>query len=761
MTMSVTESTRASIGFLMVSKRLLKRIVLISFLLSLWLVPQAVQGSGAYRLLNYTGTLTDNTLELETLPAGFSEVVTTAVSGQVNLVVSSSSVASQLWDGPNTVFDGTVHGGTGTWDNFTTNFTDAEVTVNQAWLGGTAIFAAEPGTVTLGDNIAFNGMQFTSDGYTIVGAGGFTLVPTGTVVISTDPGVSATISASITGSGGLDKAGPGSLAMSGNNTYTGGTTISAGVLSVGTDTNLGNPSGGITLVGGELLTTVDGFTTARTVDVNAGGSPDILAAANGTTATYTGVLSDTGVLVVGDGINGGTVILTGANTYSGGTNLNGGILAVSNDGNLGTGPLNFNGGTLEARTGGGGITSSKAITLFGNGGTFLADAGTRSTLSAAITGNGSFTLSGAGTLVLTGNNTYSGGTTISGGTLQIGDTGGSGSIAGDVVDNGTLAFNRSGILVFNGVISGAGIVAQIGPGGLALTAANSYNGGTSVTGNGAVIVNNDTALGAPAGGITLQGGELETDGNFMSARTISTLIPTAPGVNVIAAAPGTTSTFSGVISGGGGLVVGDTGMVGTVILSGVNTYTGGTTVSNGATLSVANDGNLGASSGGLTLNGGKLLATGNLLHTSRAITVNNGILAAAPGGSAEISGNIRVNGGLTIGDVVNNGVVAFSGANTYAGTTTIVSGATLRAGSTTGFSPNSAFTVDGTLDLRGIASQVGSLSGTGTVTNESGQLAVLTAGNDNSSRTFSGVIQNGGFPLALSKVGRNFGPGRD
>ncbi len=41
-------------------------------------------------------------------------------------------------------------------------------------------------------------------------------------------------------------------------------------------------------------------------------------------------------------------VLTGANTYSGGTNLNGGVLAVNNDGNLGTGPLNFNGGTLEA-----------------------------------------------------------------------------------------------------------------------------------------------------------------------------------------------------------------------------------------------------------------------------------------------------------------------------------------------------------------------------------------------------------------------------
>ena len=48
------------------------------------------------------------------------------------------------------------------------------------------------------------------------------------------------------------------------------------------------------------------------------------------------------------------MILTGSNTYSGGTNINGGILAVNNDANLGTGPLNFNGGTLQALAAGGG-----------------------------------------------------------------------------------------------------------------------------------------------------------------------------------------------------------------------------------------------------------------------------------------------------------------------------------------------------------------------------------------------------------------------
>ena len=89
-------------------------------------------------------------------------------------------------------------------------------------------------------------------------------------------------------------------------------------------------------------------------------------------------------------------------------------------------------------------------------------------------------MNGIGTLTLTGDNTYTGGTTVTEGELRLGDGGTSGSIVGDVVNNGTLTFIRSDAVSFAGVVSGNGTLVQLGPGALSLTGANTYTGVTTV-----------------------------------------------------------------------------------------------------------------------------------------------------------------------------------------------------------------------------------------------------------------------------------------
>jgi autotransporter-associated beta strand protein len=89
-----------------------------------------------------------------------------------------------------------------------------------------------------------------------------------------------------------------------------------------------------------------------------------------------------------------------------------------------------------------------------------------------------------GALTLTSiNNTYTGGTTIDAdGTLRLGDGGTTGSVSGNITDNGTLLFRHSGTFLEAGAISGSGNVVQSGPGTTVLTASNTYSGGTFLAG---------------------------------------------------------------------------------------------------------------------------------------------------------------------------------------------------------------------------------------------------------------------------------------
>jgi outer membrane autotransporter protein len=253
-------------------------------------------------------------------------------------------------------------------------------------------------------------------------------------------------------------------------------------------------------------------------------------------------------------------------------------------------------------------------------------------------GPGSLVKVGSGTLILSGDNTYTGGTTISGGTLQLGNGGTSGSIVGDVTDNGTLAINRSDVFTFGGVISGIGGFAQNGTGTTILTANNTYTGPTAV--NAGILQAGAPNVFAPSSAFTVASGATlnlasfdQTIGSLAGAGSVTL------GSGTLTTGNDTTSTiFAGTISGSGSLIkIGG----GTFVLSGTNAYTGNTVV-NAGTLEV--DGTI-ANSASVTVNAGaKLSGTGTVDPPGVTIISSGGTLA--PGNPTNPTGTLTITGNL-------------------------------------------------------------------------------------------------------------------
>ena len=447
-------------------------------------------GPGLYRIISYDGALADNGLALGTTPAGTFQVQT-SIAHQVNLL-NTGGLTLNFWDGPAGHANNTIDGGTGVWQNSAGNDNWADQTgqYNAPYTDGEfGIFMGAPGTVTVDNSlgaVTSSGMQFAVNGYTIAG-GPLTLSGAPNIVRVGDgtaagAGMTATIAASLAGTGGLVKEDLGTLVLSGSNTYAGGTSINDGTLQVSSDANLGDASGNLAFDGGTLRNTA-AMASARAVTINQEGATLDTQAALALSGTVGGAggLTKNGA---------GSLTLGGNNSYAGGTTINGGNIVVSSDANLGgaSGALTFNGGTLENTAA---FASSRSVTLNAPGGRLLTDADL--TLNGAIGGAGALTKDGAGTLVLGADNTYAGNTLIQGGTLQVGNGGTSGSILGAVSNNGTLVFDRSDSLAFAGLITGTGALEQRGGGTTVLGADNSYSGPTAVRA-GSLYVNGDQGL---------------------------------------------------------------------------------------------------------------------------------------------------------------------------------------------------------------------------------------------------------------------------
>ena len=462
--------------------------------------------------------------------------------------------------------------------------------------GGNLTIGGGGGILTIGPQ----GTLRFSGGFVVVGG----IQNDGTVVF--DGAIDHTLIDAVTGSGSLTMEGTNALTITSDNTYTGGTTISSGVLQLGNGGTTGSIVGDV-LNNGVLI-----FNRSNTLVVP-------------------GAISGLGSVQQNGA---GTSILLGNSTYTGGTFINAGALQLGNGG-----------------------TTGSIIGNVVNNGALIFNRPDPATFGGVISGQGNVQQNGSGTTVLTANNTYTGGTIINTGTLQLGNGGTTGSIVGNVLNNGILAFNRSDIVSFGGFLSGTGALAQLGSGTLALPNSNPYSGGTIISA-GTILTQNASALGtgpmAFGNGATLQVQELlNVNGDW----TVFSGSATVNG--------GVVQTFGDFNLGGGGTMIANANFN---LPGAANINSSGFVVNSAFT--VSDDVNLNGSSAAVV----------NGLLTSPNVNVNNSssLIVNAPGtvvanvnvGPSALLGLVgRINGsvvnaglfqgtGMVNGNVINSGIVS-------------------------------------------------------------------------------------------------------
>ena len=505
-------------------------------------------------------------------------------------------------------------------------------------------------------NVILSGINTYSGGTTISGGtltGNVNTFGTGNIIDNAAlvfvQNSAATYGKDISGTGTLTKDGSGNLTLNGSNSYAGGTTINAGILTTGT-TSLG--SGNVT------------NNAALVFDQTSNG-------------TFAGTISGSGTLTK----NGtGNVTLSGSNSYFGGTSINAGTLT----------------GTTAA-FGTGAIVNNNALVF---------DQTATGSFNGNITGGGSLGKTGTGNVTLSGNNTYSGGTTISGGTLT-GSTTSFGS--GNIVNNANLVFDQNSNATYGNLISGAGHLSKTGSGNLTLTASNTYSGSTTISGgtltgttlsfstgsisnNAALVLDQNTdgnfsnfmsGIGSltksGSGNITLIGHNTYTGGTTISAGTLTGSLMSFGGGNIVnngalVVDEQANAGYSGIISGTGSLTKQGNG---SVALVSSNYYSGGTIISAGQLSGNSNS----FGSGGISIgSSGHLVITQAFDGSLNNALTGTGAMSKAGTGKVSLAASNNYSGGTTIHNGSLVGTTASFGSGTIINYATLIFDQTNNAG---------------------------------------------------------------------------------
>jgi autotransporter-associated beta strand protein len=155
-----------------------------------------------------------------------------------------------VWDGGRTIAGGTIQGGNGVWNNTNATWSSTDGLSKNIWNGYWAVFGSNAGTVDVQDDVYFHKIQFIADGYTIHSSNNSKLLVDNPAIIRVDSTYQADISAEIGGDGSISKAGDGTLILSHDNSYTGGTVLDKGILVANSSNALS--SGSVILQGGVL-----------------------------------------------------------------------------------------------------------------------------------------------------------------------------------------------------------------------------------------------------------------------------------------------------------------------------------------------------------------------------------------------------------------------------------------------------------------------------------------------------------------------------